>query len=835
MRGGRTALSILAIALSVSLFVSSDIANSSVRSSFESTLRDLAGKAEWQITRGRTLGVEESVIERVKSVPGALATPIIQASVTLPELKEGTLLVLGIDFWKDSPLRLYTFEGQSDPKAFAGAALIPGSIVVAKGFAARHRLGVGSRLKVNTRAGISELRISGLLESEGPARVFGGNVAIMEIHAAQRLFGKPGFVDRIEVGQADGDALRRALGPEYSVDRIVRGSSTLEDGLARIESLVVVSIIALLVGMIIIYQTVSISVLERMKEIGIRRAVGATRGQILSTLLFQWALIGLAGGAAGIGLGYLFAKALIAYTAQTINAIVLLVDVRTVELTPFSVMAGLTAGTLASTAAVLIPARRAAGQSLMELLRPGLYSYRHAPHYRRHLALGLILAAGGSALIVFSNRLPAHAGLLSSVLVFLGIALVLPQLTLWFTAAARPILRRLFRIEGFLAADSAAKFPQRTALTVVSLGGALAMMVSTATLVKGFDVGAHRWMDHGFPFDLTVSATDFSTTIYGQSLIPESVRDEVRRIPGVQHAYGMQKVFSDYFGQDIMVIAFDTAPYLDMRRAKGSASWSPVFEDPEAMRRFTSGSGIIISENFGAHFRLRPGDRLDLPTPSGTRSFEILAALEDYSWPRGVVALDRAVYRSLWNDPDLTYVDIRVDPNADRAQVRADISRALSGRYQVFLYDVADLKRIAEETMRQTVQLAHMQVIIALVIGFLGIANTLVISVLRRSREIGLLRAIGMSRGQVARTVMIEAVMIAVAAGAIGATGGIVGGAFPLRLHTYQITGYWVPFAIPWDSVVLALGTSILIGLAASAFPAKRAASVRILDAIGYE
>jgi putative ABC transport system permease protein len=835
MRPGRTALSITAIALSVALYVSSDIANASVRASFEKTMNDLAGKAEWQITRGRTLGVEESVLHQVKSVPGAVAAPIIQASVTLPELKEGTLLLLGIDFWKDSPLRLYKFEGAADPQAFVAAALIPGSIVVTRTFADRHRLKVGSRLKINTRAGISDVRVGGIMESEGPARVFGGNVAIMDLRSAQKLFGKPGFVDRIEVAGADPDALKRAVGPEYTVDRIVRGNSTLEDGLARIDSLVVVSIIALLVGMIIIYQTVSISVLERTKEIGIYRALGKTRKQVLRSLLIEWGTIGFVGAAVGIGLGYLFARALISYTAGTINAIVMLVDVNTIELSPIAVATALAGGTAASIVAVLVPALRAADQSLIELLRPGLYAYRHAPNYRWQLAAGALLAGGGSALIVASSRLPTHAGLLSSVLVFLGIALMLPQLTLGFAAASRPILRTLFRIEGFLATDSAAKFPQRTALTVVSLGGALAMMVSTATLVKGFDVGAHRWMDAAFPFDLTVSATDFATTIYGQSLIPETVREQVQNVRGVRRVYGMQKVFSDYQGKDIMVIAFDSEPYFAMRREKGMPTWSAAFDDPQAIRRFQSGEGVFVSENMGAHFRLKAGDRFDLPTPLGIRTVEVLALLEDYSWPRGVVAMERSVYRQLWNDPDLTYVDVGVDPAADRAQVRADIARALSGRFQVFLYDVNDLKRIAEDTMRQTVQLANMQVVIALVIGFLGIANTLVISVLRRQREIGLLRAIGMSCGQIARTVVIEATMIALAAGIIGAAGGIVGAAFPLRLHTYQITGYWVPLAIPWFSVALALGTSIAIGLAASVLPARRAANVKILEAIGYE
>jgi putative ABC transport system permease protein len=832
----RTLLSLFAVSLGVALFVSSDATNSSVETSFRNTLRELGGKAQWQVTRGRQLGVEESAIERIRPLPGAVAAPIIQASVTLPDLQEGSLLVLGIDFWKDSPLRLYSFEGAADPGVFAAAAFVPGAIVLTKRFADRNGLKVGSRLKVVARQGFAELRVTGLMSDAGPARALGGNLAVMEIHSAQKLFGRPGFVDRIEVAGVDRETLQAAVGPEYRIEPVVHTSSTMEDALARIRSLWVVSLIALLVGMLIIYQTVSISVLERVRDVAILRSLGATRRALLVSLLLEWSLIGLAGSALGVGLGYLLARGLVEYTAGTINAMIRLVDVGIVALTPVGVCGGLVAGTLAAAAAAVVPARRAAALPLVESLRKGIFGYRHSRGYLHLLAAGVAMIAIGSALVAVSpESLPPYSGLLASVLVFVGMTLAMPQICIAFSRVGRPALRRIFRVEGFLATDNAAKFPQRTGLTVVSLGGALAMMVSTATLVEGFHVGTTRWMDHSFPFDLTVSATDFSSAIYNQSTIPESTLREALKVEGVEMAYGMHKAFSDYRGQEIMIIAMDTGDYLKMRDRVGARPLTPKLAQGGGIEKLLSGTGVVVSENMAARFGLRPGDRLELSTPSGVRSFEVLDSIEDYSWPRGVAFIDRETYRKEWSDPELTYVDVLVRRGADRRRVKADLARAMAGKTAVFVYDVAELKAVADETMKQTVQVANMQVIVALLIGFLGILNTLLISVLRRTREIGLLRALGMTRRQVARTVVIEAVLVALAGGALGVAGGLFGAAYPLRLHTLQITGYLAPFAVPWASVGLALSTAIAIGFLASLIPARRASKFEIVEAVACE
>ncbi|MCW3053497.1 MAG: hypothetical protein JWN14_2667, partial [Chthonomonadales bacterium] len=193
------------------------------------------------------------------------------------------------------------------------------------------------------------------------------------------------------------------------------------------------------------------------------------------------------------------------------------------------------------------------------------------------------------------------------------------------------------------------------------------------------------------------------------------------------------------------------------------------------------------------------------------------------------------VLLSLWKDDRLTYVDARVQPGTDRESVRAQLAIALAGHYSLFLYDKEQIRRVSDDVLLQTVAVADIQVTIAIVIGFLGIVNSQLISVMQRTREIGLIRAVGMTRRQVARMVVIEGVFIALVGGIIGVVGGLIGGWLPLRLFTFAITGYQYPIVMPWRHLLFAFGVATLVGFLASIMPARRAARLHILDAIGYE
>jgi putative ABC transport system permease protein len=832
-RAFRALLGLAAVALGVSLYISSQVMTGSARASLQQTAQRLAGRAQWQVTRGRSLGVEEALVGPIRRLPGVVAAPLVQASVVLREPRGGTLLVLGIDFMSDSVLRLYRFAGDqaaADPTAFAATALTPGGILVTRRFAARHQLAVGSPVVVNTRQGLQLLTITGLLADEGPAQVYGGDFAVMELHAAQALFGRPGFVSRIEVAGATREQLR-LLCPGCDVGPTARAGGMAEEALARLESLVVVSLIALLVGLLLIYNSVQVSVVERLKEIGTLRALGATRRQLLVTILLEWLAVGLAGSLLGVGLGYLLGRALLGYTARAINALVPLIDFQQVTLTPAAAATGAALGVGTAVAAAFFPALGATRVPPVELLRP--HGYRLIHRHRLAFWLGLAVAVVGGGMMGVIPVSPA-VGLAGTALVFLGLALLLPQVLMAVARWARPLLAG-FRVEAYLAADNLVKAPQRTALTAVTLGGALAMLVATAALVGGLQTATNRWIREALPFDLAISGSDFSASLYREPTIPGALLPAARRIDGVELAYGLRTAFAGYRGRDVLLVGVEIEPFLEMHRRRGMSAWARTLSRPGLAARLRAGEGVCVSDNFAALFGVRPGDSLALPTPAGLRRLPVLATFEDYSWPRGTVLLDLSFLRRLWGDDALSYIDLAVAPGVDRQAVRARVASQLAGQATLFLYDPDQIRRISEDLLRQSLVVANAQVLVAILIGFLGIVNSLLIGVLQRTRELGLLRAAGMTARQVARTVLFEGIFMALTGGVIGVVAGLLGGWLPLRLFTFAVTGHLVPRVVPWPHLAIALAGALALGFLASILPARHAARLPVLEAVGYE
>ncbi len=830
----RLALGVLSVALGVALFVSVEVAQHSARRAFEGAARRLAGKAELRVTRGRGIGIEAGALARIEEIPGVLAAPVLEMSTRMVDLENGPLLVLGIDFVRDRRLRDFSAAGgaQVDPVRMA---LDPSAAMVTRALSERHGLTIGSTLRVSTPHGLRSVRVAGLLEATGPATVFGGNLAVMGIGGAQRLFGREGFYDRIEVAPAGAaEPLRAKLGPDYRVEPARAGSSMLEDALSRVRALMAVSVIALLVGLFIVYLSVSIGVVERGRDIGTMRALGATRGQIAGLFLIEAAALGAAGSALGVAMGWALARLFIDYVARGINLLIFVVDVREAALSPAAAAAAAVAGTLTALAAALVPALGASRVAPVEALRPASMAIRSLSGYRRGFATGVALLALGIAGVLLPARaLPAWGTLAETALVFLGLGLALPQVTVWLSRAFRAPLRTTFRIEGYLAADNVMKNPRRTALTVTVLGGALSMMVATASILSSLRRATDAWMDRSFPFDLSVQATDLSQSIYSSASLPGDLVDRVARVEGARRAYAVKAALVEYGRSDIMLLAIDMASYFEAMRARGLrlVGYSGT---PDELAPLVRGEAVGVSGNFAALHGVRPGDEIELSTPAGARRFRVSHAIEDYSWPQGLVAIDLGAYRAIWKDPSVTYIDLTVAPGQTAEAVRARLAAALEGEFRAFVYSTADIRRYAHGALDASFRLVDVQVVIAMIIGFLGIVNTVLISVMRRTREIGLLRAVGMTRAQVSRTI-VESVFVAFVGGLVGVAGGLLGAAFPLSAHVLRITGYLVPFVVPWGTVVGAMAAALAIGFLSSLVPARRAAGLNVLEAVGYE
>ncbi|MBV8879327.1 MAG: ABC transporter permease, partial [Planctomycetaceae bacterium] len=794
----------------------------------------LAGNAQLQVVKSRSFGVEEEALKKVDTVPDVKAAPVLQLGTTVPGSPD-SLLLMGLDFNREASFRLWDVaEGekpQINPLAFLGGDMI----LISRSFAAKRGLKLGGAFKIDTPTGQRVVQVGAIFKDEGPAQIFGGSIAVMPLKTAQRLFRRQGTVDRIEIlttANVDDVAarLRTALGPDYIVRPPPQSNSFLDEAMTRLRALLGVGVVALLVGVFIIYNSVSISVVERVREIGTLRAIGATRRQIFGVILLEWVILGLLGSAGGLGLGIGLAKALIRIWTKEVNQVTMVVDVSQLDILPRTVIGSLVLGTLTTLVAALFPAGAAMSISPLDMLRQGLFKMRAAGGYFRTFVIGLTSLAVSLALMAEPLRFE-NVGLVASFFAFLGAALIMPQATLWVSKAASPLLRRVSELCGFLAADNIAKYPQRTALTVIALAGALAMMVSSSSIVAGIKHRSFEWMEDALPFDCTVNSIDYGSTIYANATLPEDAPSLVQSVEGVDFSYGVRSVLQDYGDRDIMIFAINMDGYAKMQETRGRHG----FLRPGTLPDLVAGKGVIASENFALLHHLKKGDALELATPKGPRTFRILDTYEEYAWPQGSLYLHRPVYEEQWSDPALTYLDVKFKPAVDKVDVRRRIVEKLKEKHSLFVYSVEDLKRVSDTVMDNTLVLMNVQVALAVLIGFFGIVNTLLISVMQRTREIGLLRAVGMTTRQVGTMIVIESSFIALVGALLGIALGLAGARWPLALHVAQVAGYWLPLYVPWTTVGIAFAASILIGAVASILPARRAASIQVLEAITYE
>jgi putative ABC transport system permease protein len=832
----RVLLSFLAVALGVALFVSVDVSHTSTEAAFRRTVDDLSGRAQLQVVRGRMLGVEENVLRKLDAIPGVKSAPVLQATTTLPEWpKAPPLLILGLDFAREASFRLWNVAKGEKPQVNPLVFFLRDAIIVTETFAREHQLRVGSVFPLDTPGGHRKVAVGAIFRDEGPARVFGGSVSVMPLATAQRLFKRQGKVDRIELvvaGDVEAAAarLREALGPDYRVLPPPRQNSFLDEALTRIQALLGISVIALLVGIFIIYNSVSISVVERTREIGTLRALGATKAQVFGVILSEWAVVGLFGSAAGLGLGIGLAHALIEMTTREANQLMMVVGTGAVFVLPRTLAVGMVLGWLTAVLAAFFPARQAMSITPIEMLRQGLYENRPSSGIRTAFWLGALAIGLAIAGVAGPVRFP-NIGLFTCVLAFLGAALVLPEITRDLSRVTQPLFRRLFSLAGFLAADNLAKFPQRTALTVTALAGALAMMVASTAMITSIKVHGSRWLDEALPFDCQVTSVNYDASLYTTMPLPAEAVALIAQVPGVDFYYEVRSALQDFGDRDVMIFGVESEKYVRMQALRGGTG----FVLPGTLADLVSGAGVIVSENFAQLHSVRKGESVELLTPHGPERFRVLGTYEEYSWPQGSIYMDLAVYRRLWDDPSVSYVEVKFTPSAPKAQTRRAIADRFRGNYSLFVYAVEDLKRVGDDTLDRTLRYTNVQVAVSVLIGFLGIVNTLLISVMRRTREIGLLRAVGMTRAQVSEMILVESVVTALVGGVLGVALGLAGAQWPLMLHVIQISGYGMTLIIPWGTVALALASAVVIGILASVLPGRRAARLNILEAITYE
>jgi putative ABC transport system permease protein len=766
-----------------------------------------------------------------------VAVPIIEAVVDTRTTGEGSLLILGVDMTGDRSLRDYQLESGDDgvlddPLVFLAQ---PDSLILTKEFAGRNGIGVGQPVTLGTVLGNRRFTVRGLIASSGLASAFGGNLAIMDIYAAQRMFGRGRTFDRIDVAVKDGQtvadmqsALREVLGPGFQVDAPAARGQQFEAMTAAYSMMISISsLLALFIGMFIIYNSFAIAVAQRRAEIGILRALGATRRQILWLFLMESAVSGLVGSLVGAFLGLLIARGVAASIGTLIADIYGVAQKADAVLaSPSLVGVALLIGVATSIAAAVIPARQAARVDPVHALQKGKFQVLSESESRKRLlAAAALTAVSVTCLVAGSTRLVFYVGyiLAITVAVLLG-----PLLSLILSRALRPILKLIRPVEGALAADSLIQTPRRTSATVAAVMLSLALVVAFAGMARASYDSIIDWVDGTLNPDLFV--TPAQDIVVRTLRFPPDMAAELSAIPGVSRVQMVRTSRIVFRGAPVMVVATQMASIADTVRPRA------VQGDASAMYRTAAGGrGVLVSDNLAELQGLKLGQMLEVAAPGGVIRLPIVAIVVDYSDQLGTILMDRSVFQQYWNDDSVNIFRLYLERTDEAPAVKRRILEKYAGVRQVFVLTNRDLKSYILRITDQWFSLATVQIAVAVLVAILGIVNTLTVSITDRRRELGVLKAVGGLHGQIRRTIWLEAISIGVLGLALGYALGAVNLYYILQVVHHDIAGLRLDYEFPVTVTLALVPTMLAAAFIAAIWPAESAVRGSLVEALEYE
>jgi putative ABC transport system permease protein len=834
----RLTLTTAGIALGVAAFFAIQTTNDALVGSLNGTIEKLAGKATLQAAAGNA-GFSFDAVKTVRSTPGVKIAEPVTETLAATTLGGTRLLILGLDTASD--LQLYnTAADRSDlviknPLVFASRK---DSVAITSKLAERFGLKDGDKISVETSSGPAVLTVRGIFAASGIGDVYDGNVAVMDIYSAWETFGRGNRIDRIDISTdngADVDAVQKELaarlGPGIDVVRPDLRGKSLENSVTTMHAgFTILSIVALMIGVFIIFNSFTISVNQRWKEIAILRSIGVERRGIKLMFLAEAVILGVIGSGLGIAIGLLMSMASMGLVTR-ITATVYGIASSTPELRfdPAYAAAALAVGIASSLIAAWVPARAAASLDPAAALR-NIETRRSEPRMNRlRLAVGaLLVAAGLLGVRITPPGIDSYIQATYSFMIQFGMIMMLPIIISAGGRVLRPVMDRLFGAEGVIAVETMARSPRRTAATVGAIMIGLTFAISNASLIQSLKLAIDQSLDKALAADIVITSSDQLSS--RSNHFSDASAAAIASLDGIEAVDRIRVTTTKMNDREVALLAHDMGEFFRISPDLLDSG------DPVRARELTSrGEGVVISNNLAFRSNLKLGDALTIRSPKGDVVLPIVGMLDYYRSEHGTIFLERSLYRRYWDDADVDYIFIDLKPGTDREAFKSQAAAALAGTRQAFIYTHEEYKQFAGGVIDRFFLLMYMQTIIAIIVAAIGLVNTMLISVAERKREIGIFRAIGGLRRQVVKMVLLEAVAISLVGFAAGAVTSLLNTYFLINTAAKVVAGFRLPFHFSFWLLGLAVPAVIAMAMISAWFPARGAARLEVADAIGYE
>ncbi|GAB4347557.1 MAG: FtsX-like permease family protein [Gammaproteobacteria bacterium] len=739
-------LAVVGIALGVAVVVAVDLTNASAQRALGLSVEQVSGRATHTLS-GSGAGIPETLYRQMRVEWGySRAAPRVEG---FAEIGGEVFELLGVDPFAEQPFQ------RAGNLLFASGAIgelltRSGAFLASEG--ARRRLGAGIGESLTATIGGREQTVSlvGISPSED-GRL--SNLLVFDISSAQELLGLKGVIHAVDLVLTASEAreLEARLPPGIHLDSTTERASEL-DALTRgfRHNLTALSLLALIVGGFLIYNTMTFSVVQRRDLFGLLRAVGATRGQILVALAFEVVSIGLLGTVLGLLFGLLLAQGLIHLVTRTINDLYYVLTVREFFLDGMTLLKGLALGLVVSLGSALFPALEAARAP------PHVAMTRSAQESRvrrivPRLGLAGALLAALAALWVHQSAtlIESYLGLFALVL---GVAMVTPFLASFVLQRLTPLLPAHGSAVARLAIRGVEASLSRTTTAIVALMIAIAVSLGMGVMVNSFRVTVADWLGYHLQADLFLSVPGHFTR-RSSTPLSEKVIESVRRDARVAHVATWRglEVESDRGSVRLSVLSPAPRSRLGYRLLSGSAerAWQAAQRD-----------SVLISESFAFRHRLAVGDELMLLTEGGRHRFPIAGVYSDYGNDRGTVLMLREVFDRFWSDRTVSALGIYLREKVDASEVLRDLRSSLVGEQRIRLRSNRELRDASLAIFDRTFTITYVLRLLAMGAAFIAVVSTLMAVQLERSREFAIFRATGMTPGQLWQLMLGQTLLI---------------------------------------------------------------------------
>jgi putative ABC transport system permease protein len=823
----QTGLSILGIALGVAVVVSVDLASSSAGRAFRLSAEGVTGRATHHVVGGPG-GLDERVAVRLARELGVHPmAPVVEAWVGVQGTPGRTLQLLGIDPFSETPFRPYLGRGAGAGVRVLGSFVTePGAVMLARETAAELGVGVGGTLVLRVTGRPHTVRIVGLIEpDDARSRQALAGLVVADVATAQEMLDRPGRLSRLDLAVPEGRSGEHALA---RVRAILPPGADVVPAAARSEfvgeltrafdvNLTALSLLALVVGLFLAYNTMTFSVVQRRGTIGMVRALGVTRAEIAAVVLAEAFLLGLVATALGLGLGVGLARGLVRLVTRTINDLYFVVVVRDLAVSPAILAKGAALGIGATLLAAVVPAAEATAAPPGAAIRRVVLEARARRTAPLAAAAGAGVLAAGGLLVGSAGRSLAwsYAGLFALIL---GAALLTPLAMVGTARAARPWLGWLLGLPGRMAARGVVSTLSRTGVAVAALMVAVAATVGVGVMIRSFRATVVRWLETSLVADVYVSAPTVVGGRGGDSTLDPAVVARLSEAPSVATTatYRGVRVASPLGPTQLVALGVSPGSYRQFRFLAGS---------PEAVRpAFQESGAAIVSEPYAYRHGLGVGSVVRLRTDRGERAFPVVGVFADYGSDQGVVMVSRRTYEAHWDDRGISSLGLVLEPGADvEAAVMALRARA-GGSQQLLIRSNRALRETSLEIFDRTFAITTVVRVLATVVAVIGVLSALMALQLERVRELGVLRAQGLTPRQVWRLVLAETGLLGGIAGVLAVPVGLGLAVVLIRVINRRAFGWSIETTVPADVLLQAVALAVVAALVAGVYPAWRMA-----------